>query len=496
MSTPRVPESAPGSEDLPGRPRLSLVQRIAWNTISQVIGRLASLAIGLAGTILVTHHLGVRGFGDLTAVVVYISLFSVFFDWGIPTVVVRDLSRGEAQPAELIGQTLALRLLLGLVVAAVAGLLALPIYAGADKEQVRLGIFLALPMIVFGSGSSTLATLFQARLRMARLAAAELVSQAVTVGLIALAVATGRGYYAVLGAFVAGSGLYAFLTTVLFSRLARIRPRVDARVWARLFRQSLPLGISLVLITIYFRLDAFLLSLLKGSRDVGIYGIAFRFSEMLTPLALFAASSVFPVIAASTSPEERPLLLRGLQRTFDVIVVAAVPIVLGTMAVAPEIVNFLAPASFQPAETPLRIVIAGTGLSFLSTFYAYVVVALDRQRDVLWLYAAVLIFNLALNLALIPPYGYLAAAWIATASEVLMFGGLVLLTRRFVGFLPSPAVALRALLAGAAMFAAVYPLDARLPVAVGVGALVYAAAVALLRVQRKIELGELLARGG
>ena len=476
------------------RPRLSLVQRIAWNTSSQVGGRLVSLAVGLVATILVTHHLGVPGFGDVTAVVVYISLFSVFFDLGIPTLVVRDLSRGEVDAEELIGQTLALRLLLGAAVAMVAGLLALVIYPGADDRQIRLGILLALPMIVFGAASSTLATLFQARLKMARLAVAELISQATAAGLIALAVTHGHGFYAVIGAYVIGNLVYAVLAFGFFTGLARVSLRVERTVWARILRQSLPLGISLVLLTIYFRLDAFLLSLLKGSHDVGIYGIAFRFSEMLAPLALFATSSVFPVISASTSEAERPLLLRALQRTFDVIVVAAVPVVAGTLAVAPQIVHFLAPASFDAAAEPLRIVIVGTGFSFLSTFYAYAVVAFDRQRDAIWLYAATLVFNLVLNLALIPSYGYLAAAWVATVSEILIFIGLALLTQRFVGFLPRPAVALRAIVAGAVMFGVVYPLHIRLPFAIVIGAAVYGACIVLLRVPRKIELRELLAR--
>ena len=209
------------------RPRLSLVQRIAWNTSSQVGGRLVSLAVGLVATILVTHHLGVPGFGDVTAVVVYISLFSVFFDLGIPTLVVRDLSRGDIDAEELIGQTLALRLLLGLGVAVVAGLLALVIYSGADDRQIRLGILLALPMIVFGAASSTLATLFQARLKMARLAIAELISQATAAGLIALAVTHGRGFYAVIGAYVIGNLVYAVLALGFFTRLARVSLRIE-----------------------------------------------------------------------------------------------------------------------------------------------------------------------------------------------------------------------------------------------------------------------------
>jgi O-antigen/teichoic acid export membrane protein len=202
------------------------------------------------------------------------------------------------------------------------------------------------------------------------------------------------------------------------------------------------------------------------------------------------------ITATVKAGQQRPQLLQALQRTFDVLVVAAVPIVLGTIATAPQIVRFLAPPSFDPATTPLRIVIVGTGLSFLSTFFSFVLIALDRQRDALWLNAVALLFNLALNLALIPPFGYIAAAWVATSSEIVILAGLVYLSYRFVDFLPSPAVAWKALLAGGAMLAVILFFHPNLPIAVGLGALVYGAAVFLLRIHRAIGLSELLARGG
>ena len=245
----------------------------------------------------------------------------------------------------------------------------MPIYSGSTKDQIRNGILLALPMIIFGSAASTVATAFQAQLKMARLAAAELASQIVTVLLIVLAVASDRGLYAIVGArhWTASTRFLRSFCSGGWRRSAADR----LELWGGSSVGPLPVGIALVLNTIYFRLDAFLLSLLKGSREIGIYGIAFRFSETLMPFALFAAASVFPVITATVGSGDRSQLLQALQRTFDVILVAAVPIVLGTIAVAPQIVSFLAPASFAPAATPLRIVIVGTGLSFLSTLLVH-----------------------------------------------------------------------------------------------------------------------------
>jgi O-antigen/teichoic acid export membrane protein len=101
---------------------------------------------------------------------------------------------------------------------------------------------------------------------------------------------------------------------------------------------------------------------------------------------------------------------------------------------------------------------------------------------------------LALNLALIPPFGYQAAAAVATASEVVIAICLVWLTWRLTGFRPASSVPLRALIAGGTMAAAVAAVHPNLVVAIAVGVVVYGVALVLLRVPDQLELSQLFAR--
>ncbi len=56
--------------------------------------------------------------------------------------------------------------------------LAFVLYGGEDDEQARNGILIALPTILFDLVLNTLTPIFQVRLRMDRVAAAEILSQA------------------------------------------------------------------------------------------------------------------------------------------------------------------------------------------------------------------------------------------------------------------------------------------------------------------------------
>jgi O-antigen/teichoic acid export membrane protein len=145
-------------------------------------------------------------------------------------------------------------------------------------------------------------------------------------------------------------------------------------------------------------------------------------------------------------------------------------------------------------EAKSSLILIGTGAAFVATLFGYLLIAIDRQKNALWLNFVVLALNLALNLALIPPYGYTAAAAIASGTDLLIVVGELWLIARFTSIVPSPNVALRALLASAAMAAAVLVLGAGLIVSIVVGALVYFAGLYLLRVHVELDLAHVFTR--
>ena len=471
---------------------MSVAQKVAWNTLALVAARVVTLALTLVGTVLLTRYLGVDGYGDFTAVIVYISLFSVLFDLGIVTLLVRELAQEPTSEVALVGKVLTLRLLLAVGVGVLAAALAPVLYPGPEHDQLRLGIAVALPTILFSSIASTLTAVFQARLKLERAALAEVGAQLVAVGLLAVLVVTDRSFEEIVAATVAGAAVNALLVYLLVRNLVAVRPQVDVRAWRRTLVRALPLGTALVLNMIYFRVDALLLSLLRDPREVGIYGLAWRFLEVLTVFPYFFVAAVFPLLAAATASGDLDGLRRLCQRSFDVLVVAALPLTLGIVATAPRLVSLVAGEEFAEAVGPLRLVMVGAGVTFITTLLGYLLVALDRQLQALWLTSVVLVLNLGLNLLFIPEYGYWAAAVIATATDVLVLVGLLWMAQRYGGFTPALSVAFRAGIAGLLLFAGAFALRGYLLLAIPVGAAVYVSALYALRVPRALGLRELV----
>ena len=469
---------------------MTVARQVAWNTIAQTAARAGVLGLGLITTTLLTRYLGVSSYGDYIIVSVYVSVFAVVFDWGSPPRLARARPRVD-NPDALVGKAVALRLALAVPVALVAALVAVALYGG----QARNGILIALPTIFAVAVMNTLVPIFQVRLKMDRVAAAEIGSQALGAGLIVALVLADRSFYELVLATVIATVSYALLVYLFSRRLAHFRLSVDVAVWRRLLRVALPLGVAVVVGTIYFRADALILSLLKDSHDVGIYGVAYRFYEMTIPFPAFFLAPVFPLLsAAAISSAGLGEFVQLLQRSFDVLVVAAAAVVAVTVPLAPDLVRLVGGEEFADSARPLRILMVGAAFAFLASLFLFALIALDRQQRVLVLTLVALVVNLALNFALIPSYGYTAAAAIATGTQLVIVVGALYLVRRYTSFVPGSRVLVRAGIAGAAVLVALAVSPLPFVVDLVGGAALYGVLLLAFRIDRELDLHQLLRR--
>ena len=119
--------------------------------------------------------------------------------------------------------------------------------------------------------------------------------------------------------------------------------------------------------------------------------------------------------------------------------------------------------------------------------------SIDRQDLFAWATAIAVVVNLALNFALIPLYGYLAASATTVVTEAAFsVAGWWFVGRRY--HLPWLRLSWRVVLAGLAMGAVLVPLAGRsIFISVPVGGLVYVVALWLLRAVERDEIGLVLA---
>jgi O-antigen/teichoic acid export membrane protein len=445
-------------------------RRVASNTAVQLAGKGVVLAIGLVSIGVLTRYLGPSDYGKYTLALMYMQLFGVLADVGLFTTVVREISKQPERTEELVGNALALRLLLaiGVIVLASGVSLLLPY-----EHQVRVAILLAGAPLLIGMVTTTYVAILQSRLRMPRAVIGDVVGRAASLALVLLVVGLDLGFYPVFGAAAGGAAVTLAITWRLTRPLARVRPQRDMALWRSLMRAAIPLGLALAINAVYFRADTLIISLYKPYEEVGLYTLAYRVLELALVIGTVFLNTTFPVLSEAVARDE-PRARRTIQASAEVCVTLGAPLVAGGLALAPQIVDLAGGDEFAGSAAPLRILLAAGALAWINGVFGYALIARERQAAALWLNVTALTFNVGLNFLLIPPYGIEAAAAVTVASEVLILIGSYFLMRRHFNFFPIPrtlvpAVGVAALMGGLLWLAN----DAPLPVLVALGTALY-----------------------
>ena len=447
---------------------------VARNTLAQAAGKLVILAVGAASIAVTTRYLGAAGYGRFALALALLQALGVLADAGLVAVVVRESSRAPARTAEFMGNALAMRLALGIVVVALAAAASGLASYGPD---VRTAVLIASVPFALGIVSSSLAAVFQVRLQLGRAALADATGRVASFAALLAVVAADLGFAAVVASATAGAAVTLALTTGFVGRLVRVRPAADRAVWRELAVAALPLGLTLAVAEIYFRADTFILALSRPAAEVGQYSLAYRLYELLALFPALVLASVYPLLSRQFA-EDRDAAQRTLQASARAFFTLGIPLAAGGLVIAPELARLAGGAEFAAADDPLRLLLCAAALAYVSGLCGYALIAAGHERSTLWLSLAALAVNLALNVALAPEYGATASAAIALGSEALLLTGGWLLLRRRVGMQPSVAGLWAVVLAAALMAAAVWPLRDRTPaVTVPLGGVVYGAAL-------------------
>lgn len=245
-----------------------------------------------------------------------------------------------------------------------------------------------------------------------------------------------------------------------------------------LLREGFPLLLNSLLLAVFFRFDVVLLRAQAGAAALGLYDAAYKVINMTQIVPPYFVAALFPLLARY-AVTDRVALERMYHRALGLLQFLAWPVAVGGTLLAPTIIAVLGGQAFLPgAAVALAILIWYLPVSYANGVTQYVLIALRRQRAITVAFVIGAAFNLGMNLLLIPAYGYLAAAVVTVATELVLLLPF-LRTLRHEGTMP-PLVHLmwRPAVASLVMGAAVWPVLALSPrLAIAVAAPVYLAAL-------------------
>lgn len=407
--------------------------KVAWNTGSQLLGKLVGSGAMFLVSILVARGFGAQGFGDFTKIITFVAFFYLLVDFGLNAVYLQRETENNKQKTvnheEDWGTLFGMRLLGGTVLMffVVAILAFLP--HGTDQGytgMVRLGIILYSPTILIQGSIVSANAIFQKHLRYGSATLALVagnIASLVFVWIAVYALSPRVGVIGVTTALLFGYGVTGITSLFLAKRMEQsTRIFFDPKTAKALFFLALPLGITLLFNQIYFRIDSVVLALTRTTVEVGLYGLAYKVFELPLVIPTFFMNSVYPLLLAKQMTKdvgrrtyEMKMLLR---KSFITLGLMSVVLCLTFWYAAP-LLSVIRPEFAQSAE-PLRVLILGLPFFFLTSLLMWTLIALKRQIVLVAIYGGSMAINIALNNWLVPTYGYMAAAWITVFSEAIV----------------------------------------------------------------------------
>ena len=407
------------------QPMAILPFRLFTGTIISSVGRVIGTAVSILTIAVMTRALtaalgaqeGVRAYGIYAAVMAYLSIVSVFADGGIYTIFTREASKDGADERHLFETAWVLRLITIIFTVVAALLLAVLL---PYSQAIRFGMLVGIWGISFQLASQLFMGIFQKKLRLWAPAIGEVAGRIFQLLFVVAFGFFGFGINYFILAFVLGAAVTFWINLVAVRKLVyfRIFAKTSKSDLKKIWFEAVPMGISLVLSIIFFKIDSVLLSFLRPATDLAYYALAYKVLESLLFFPAIVGGMLMPIFSR-LGTKNADNISPAMRTSVDLYAIGVFPLCALLWVFASQIINVLGGTAFSPAASALKILALALGVLFFGNLFGNAIVAIGKQKLFIYVYVFLIIFNVALNLIFIPKYSFIGAAWTTLASEVL-----------------------------------------------------------------------------
>lgn len=394
---------------------MSTTKKIAHNTAYQMIGKIISTILGLIAIGMMTRYLGQEHFGWYITTITFLQFIGILIDFGLIPVTAQMMSEPEFNKKELFKNLLGFRFVTAIIFLGITPLIALFF---PYPREVKIAISFSTIAFLSVAMNQIFLGFYQTKLKMHIQAIGEVVGRIVLVGGLWLIIYKQAGFLPIMIVVVLNSAAYTAFMWLSSIKYSKPSFGFNWKIWKKIMIKSWPIAISIIFNVVYLKGDIILLSIFKTQSEVGIYGAAYRVIDILAQTAMMFMGVMLPLLTYSWSRNIKTEFKKRYQQAFDVMMLFAVPIVVGTIVLANKIMLLIAGEEFIEAGQPLQILAIAIFGVYLGAVFGHTAVAINKQKHVMWIYISNALITLIGYLIFIPMYGMYGAAWMTVFSEI------------------------------------------------------------------------------
>ena len=391
----------------------SIFRNTSWMTVSQVITSVCAFL----WTIIIARYLGVSDYGIVSFAVSFTGLLGILMDFGMSTYITREIAKNK-ETIEKYGNNIFLfKLILALVLFILSGVL---LYL-MNYPFITIVVTLIFTVeLVFISMTYFLNGRFQAFENVRYQAIGTILNSIllllgilVTIwfdfGVIAIAIS-----YAFAYSIFFSYMFFKYIKTFSFPKF-----ELNLKFFKEVLLNSIPFGLTGFFYTIYFSIDIVMLSYLAGDYSTGLYKSAYNIIYVFSTFFVVYQSVIFPIMSKFFK-QSQDLLKITFELSVKYLLLIILPLCIGIFFYASPLVDLIYTSQYSLSAGPVQILIWTVIFLFVNGAASTLLNAINKEFTVTKVYIVAAIFNVILNLILIPLFDYNGAAMATVLSEILI----------------------------------------------------------------------------
>ncbi len=425
----------------------AILRNIINLSISEIVSRLLNF---ISYTYLARVILA-EGFGILSFVIAFSSYFLLVVNFSSDIIASRETARLQSGSAMFVNEILSLRIILACV-----GFMLLVCMVACMHQPTEINTGLMIYGIIFFAQAVNLSWYFKGKEKTTIITFAQIFSSLVNLILVIMFVKTKADLIDAIVIITSVSFINSLLLLIFYLRKEKIRLILDAGLRregkgrlildtglgnerkTRLIldagfikdnlKESFPVAIAGIMISIYYNLDHVMLGYITDSTELGYYAAAYKIIIIALVPAGIIYQSFLPQLSNCVND---PVIRKDLMKTYSRWMLS-----LGAFSAmiiflfADQIVEIVYGGKFEGSVLLMRILSFNIFLVFLNMTYGSPLIAWNKQKLFFYPIAAAAIGNIILNILLIPRYHALGAAVATISSELIVLAGFLPLHKK------------------------------------------------------------------
>ena len=390
---------------------MSSLSILLKNTSATMLAGYFGMGVNFLITIILARYLGAEGFGIFVTAMIFAFFGGMLTDFGIETVIVRNVSRNKSDIS--LYYVNGFFLILGTALSSWMGIAAVVYFLGYSP-YLKAVILLATSTLLFSPLSKISNSTLNALERMDVLSIVSLISTACYSLVAVLIVVLGYGIiilivWGIVIQLIEGVSLFLIIRKIIRVEFSW---KVQAYFCFDILKQSSPLGIMRFLNVINDKIDILMISSMIGSSTVAFYAVAVKIVNFFLVPSGSLNTAIMPHFSARLSCYET-----NVKKIYDeivrVLILLSFPIAIIVTATAEEVINVLFGQAYvgHGSANALKILIWSFFFDVNSGPAGVIVLNLESKIMKFFRFAlALALLNVSLNMFMIPTFGIIGAS--------------------------------------------------------------------------------------